>query len=132
MKYWIFALILALPFTLVEPEGKEVQCLQQMAKELEITEEKLTESLMICSVKLLEGEKIYINSGKGWQNLRMRLYPRTIKTDDRDPDMNETEKASRIFEHTNCQLFSAAQSMYMKQCLGESNETRRNDQANRK
>lgn len=96
------------------PKPTELGCLQQMAVDGGLTEADMTTMLVSCSVKQLEGDRIYLSQGDAWRKLRTKLYPRAVEGGE---DMSRTELAARTAEITACQMMSSVRREYMRRCL---------------
>lgn len=88
-------------------------CLSQMAIDGGVSEATMTLMLVSCSVKQLEGDRIYLNQGDAWRKLRTRLYPRANGGSD---DLSYNELAARMTELTACQMMSAVKTEYLRRC----------------
>lgn len=95
------------------PNVKVDNCLGQMAIDGGLSEATMTLMLVSCSVKQLEGDRIYLNQGDAWRKLRTRLYPRANGGSD---DLSYNELAARMTELTACQMMSAVKTEYLRRC----------------
>lgn len=99
----------------------QVQCLSEMAKVIDITEEKLTETMVSCAVKMMEGDRMLVGHSRQWRKIRIKLYPRQydrmLASDStEEDDMSVVERAGRQMWYMSCVQFASAKNLFMKKC----------------
>lgn len=120
---WLLLIIIVFVWDYCEAKT-EKECLSEAAQVLNISEEKLTEVMVSCSVKMMEGDAHLMSRGEYWRKIRIKLYPRQyarmLASDSvYEDDMSEIEKAHRAMHYMSCIEFTGAKALYLKKCTSK-------------